>query len=312
MPIARLAAITDEFAADLETALTAMQQLGFAEAELRLIGGKNIVELTDAEITAAREAVERRGMRIVSIASPLLKYVLAGGPEIDPRFHQDVFGASYTFADHGRLTQRAMDAAQALGARIIRVFSFWRTSEPRRCFPAIVDALRPLCDAAAARGLQIGLENEFACNVGTAEEAAALLEMLPHPALGLIWDPANMAVLGGRPFPDGYSRLPVARLLHVHVKDCTVDNFVPTWQRVGTNIDWRGQVAALVGDGYTGSFSLETHWRGEHGDRSASGDASADRLEASRICGQILRDLVVEATAQFPPNRTGAPVLQDR
>ena len=169
-----------------------------------------------------------------------------------------------------------MDAAQALGARIIRVFSFWRTSEPRRCFPAIVDALRPLCDAAAARGLQIGLENEFACNAGTAEEAAAILEMLPHPALGLIWDPANMAVLGGMPFPDGYSHLPVERLLHVHVKDCTVDNFVPTWQRVGTNINWSGQIAALIRDGYTGSFSLETHWRGEHG----------DRLEASRICGR--------------------------
>ena len=302
MAMARLVAITDEFAADLETALNAMQQLGFAGAELRLIGGKNIVELTDAEIAAVREAVERRGMRVVSIASPLLKYVLPGGAEIDQRFRQDVFGAAYTVDDHERLTRRAMDAAQALGARIIRVFSFWRTAEPRRCFPAVVDALRPLCAAAAARGLQIGLENEFACNVGTAEEAAELLEMLPHPALGVIWDPANMAVLGGKPFPDGYSRLPVERLLHVHVKDCTVDNFVPTWQPVGTNIDWRGQIAALIRNGYTGAFSLETHWRGEHG----------DRLEASRICGGILRDLVVEATAQSPSNRTGAPVLQDR
>ena len=297
-----LAAITDEFAADLETALAAMQQLGFAEAELRLIGGKNIVELTDGEIAAARETVERRGMRVVSIASPLLKYVLPGGAEIEQRFQKDVFGASYTFDDHERLTRRALDVAQALGARIIRVFSFWRTSEPRRSFPAIVEALGPLCDAAAARGLQIGLENEFACNAGTAEEAAAVLEMLPHPALGLIWDPANMAVLGGVPFPDGYSQLPVGRLLHVHVKDCTVDNFVPTWQRLGTNIDWRGQVAALLRDGYAGSFSLETHWRGEHG----------DRLEASRICGEILRDLVVDATAQSGSKRNGAPVLQDR
>lgn len=297
-----LAAITDEFAPDLETALTAMQQLGFAEVELRLINGKNIVELTNPEIAAAREAVERRGMRVVSIASPLLKCVLPGGPEIDQRVQQDVFGAAYTFDDHERLTQRAMDAAQALGAPIIRVFSFWRTSEPRRCFPAIVEVLRPLCDAAAARGLRIGLENEFACNVGTAEEAAAFLEMLPHPALGLLWDPANMAVLGGVPFPDGYSHLPVERLFHVHVKDCVVHNFVPTWQPVGTNIDWRRQIAALMRDGYTGSFSLETHWRGEHG----------DRLEASRICGKILRDLVADATDRSHSNRTGAPVLQDR
>jgi L-ribulose-5-phosphate 3-epimerase len=302
MAIARLAAITDEFAADLETSLTAMQQLGFAEAELRLIDGKNVVELTASEIAGAREAVERHGMRVVSLASPLLKYVLPGGLEIDRRVQQDVFGAAYTLDDHERLTRRTLDAAQTLGARVIRVFSFWRTSEPRRCFPAIVDALRPLCDAAAARGLQIGLENEFACNVGTAEEAAALLEMLPHPALGLIWDPANAAVLGGVPFPEGYSKLPLDRLLHVHVKDCTVDNFVPTWQPLGANIDWKGQIAALVRDGYNGSFSLETHWRGEHG----------DRLEASRICGRILRDLVVDATAQSPLNRTGAPVLQDR
>ena len=42
------------------------------------------------------------------------------------------------------------------------------------------------------------------------------------------------------------------------------------------SIDWTGQVAALVRDGYQGAISLETHWRG----------ADGDRLQASIICGR--------------------------
>ena len=52
------------------------------------------------------------------------------------------------------------------------------------------------------------------------------------------------------------------------------------------SVDWRGQLAALVRDGYRGTVSLETHWKGPHG----------DTLEASRLCGARLRDLVASAT----------------
>ena len=161
-----LAAITDEFSPDLERALAGMASVGMTGAELRVIDGRNILELSDTEVEKARRLVEARGMTIVGLASPLLKCVLPDAPPVDARLQQDVFGAPYTYADQPRLTRRAFEIAERAGARIIRVFSYWRTIAPAQTFDRVVSALGRLADGAASRGLVIGLENEAACNVG--------------------------------------------------------------------------------------------------------------------------------------------------
>jgi sugar phosphate isomerase/epimerase len=279
-----IAAITDEFATDdLDVALGAMAEIGMTGAELRVVSDRNIIDLTDDEVALARERVEARGMRVLSIASPLLKCVLPDGPPIDERFQQDVFGSAYTFEDQPRLTRRALEIAEKTGAGIIRVFSYWRTVDPDAVHDRIAQALGDLADQALDRGLIIGLENEHACNVGTGAEAARMLRSVDHPALKLIWDPANAFVLGETPYPAGYAMLPADRIVHVHAKDCVMSGTKPVWGPLGEmSIDWRGQVAALVRDGYRGALSLETHWRGLDG----------DRLQASIICGRNLKELV--------------------
>jgi sugar phosphate isomerase/epimerase len=278
------AAITDEFATeDLDAALRAMREVGMTGAELRVLFGRNAIDLSDDELDAVRTAVERHGMRVLSLASPLLKCVLPDAPPVDARFQQDVFGSAYTFEDQPRLTRRAFEVAQRTGARIIRVFSYWRTVDPDRVFERVASSLRDLADQAASRGIVIGLENEHACNVGTGAEASRMLAAVDHPALGLIWDPANASILGETPYPDGYATLPHNRIIHVHAKDCVVDGHTATWGPLGEmRLDWKGQIGALVRDGYQGAISLETHWRGPDG----------NRLEASTICGRNLRDLV--------------------
>jgi L-ribulose-5-phosphate 3-epimerase len=278
-----IGAITDEFSLDIEVALDAMSKLGMTIVELRLIGNRNIIDLSDEEIRRIREQVEARGMRVLSIASPVLKCVLPDAPPLDERFQQDVFGSAYTIADQPRLAQRAMEIAELTGAKFIRVFSYWRTTAPEQCHDKIITALRGLADKAGARGLIIGLENEHACNVATGAEAGRILDALDHPALKSIWDPANAFMLGERPFPDGYSKLPATRVAHVHAKDCVMDGHTATWGPLGEmDVDWRGQIAALKRDGYAGAISLETHWRGPDG----------DRLNASIVCGANLAELV--------------------
>ena len=101
MPIA---AITDEFSFDLDVALDAMAAVGMTGAELRVIGGRNILDLTDEEVDRAVAAVRARNMEVAAIASPLLKCTLPHGPAIDARLQQDVFGSPYTFEDQPRLT----------------------------------------------------------------------------------------------------------------------------------------------------------------------------------------------------------------
>jgi sugar phosphate isomerase/epimerase len=254
-------------------------------AELRTVNRRNIVDLSDEELARVRELVRAHGLEVVGVASPLLKCVLPGGPEIDGRFQQDVFGSAYGFADQPQIAARAMEVALALGTRMIRVFSYWRTVEPRKCFDAAAEALDALAADAASHGLIIALENEHACNAGTASEAAALLNLVPHPNLRLLWDPANAHIAGERPFPEGYAKLPKDRIIHIHAKDCHLHGHIPEWCEIGEgDIDWRSQLAALKSDGYAGWISLETHWRGPGG----------NKLEASRICAKNLRSLLDE------------------
>jgi sugar phosphate isomerase/epimerase len=246
-----------------------------------MLWGKNVVDLSDEELVRAIEIARRHEMEIVSIASPLLKCVLPDAPPVDERFQQDSFASKHTFADQDRLTARAFEIAGRTGARIIRVFSYWRTVEPEACFDRIVDALRGLADRAAERGVTIGLENEHACNIGTGAETARLLAALDHPNLKVVWDPANALVAGERPM-EGYAKLPAARIVHVHAKDCKVENHKASWLELGAGaIPWKEQIDALRRDGYSGWISLETHWPGPSGDKQAG----------SVICGQNLRTL---------------------
>jgi L-ribulose-5-phosphate 3-epimerase len=279
----RTAAITDEFSPDIEIATRSMAEIGMRGAELRMVFGKNILDLSDEELDRAIAIVRGQGLEIISISSPVLKCVLPDAPEVDSRFQKDMFASKHTFDDQPRLAARAFEIADRTGARIVRVFSYWRTVRPEECFDRIVAALHGLADQAAEHGVTIGIENEHACNVGTAAETARVLAALDHPNLKVVWDPANALVAGENPFPEGYGKLPPARIAHVHAKDCFVQDHTPSWGPLGEcTLDWKGQIAALVRDGYRGWISLETHWPGPGGDKH----------QASMICGRKLQELV--------------------
>jgi sugar phosphate isomerase/epimerase len=276
-------AITDEFSPDIRVAAQAMQDLGLKGAELRVINGRNVMDLSDAELEDALEVVRNAGLRVVSIASPILKCTLPNAPDVDPRFQQDVFASKHTFEDQPRLAQRAFEIAKRSGAKIVRVFSYWRVVDPPAVFERVVDALQELADGAAEHDLIIGLENEGACNIATAQETARVLAAIDHDNLKVVWDPANAYLAGEEPFPRGYDLLDSRRIAHVHAKDCKVEGRKPLWGPLGKqDVDWVGQIAALKEDGYHGYINLETHWPGPDG----------NKLEGSTICGRNLKMLV--------------------
>lgn len=277
------AAITDEFSPDLEAAAAAMSAIGMTGAELRVVFGKNILDLTDEEVDRACRITAAHGLRVISLSSPILKCVLPGGPPVDTRFQHDVFASQHTFEDQPRLARRAFQIAHRTGARIIRVFSYWRTVDPEKCFQPAVEALAELARQAAPEDLIIGLENEHACNISTGADVARVLTAVNHPNLQVVWDPANAYVAGETPYPDGFARIPPARIAHVHAKDCYLVNGSPRWGALGCcALDWKGQIAALLASGYDGFVSLETHWPGPGG----------DKFQASVICGWNLQHLL--------------------
>lgn len=281
-----LAFITDEFCQDFERAVATAVEWGYQAVEVRTAWDKNIVDLEGWQVARLRKIADSAGLRILSIASPVFKCTHPEGGPIDHRFEQDAFHAAHQFADQPRILERSIRVALELGASIVRVFSFWRTTEPQRLFGSIVESLAMAIDKAGPHGVRIGLENEHACNIATAAEAAPVLRVLGDQNLGLVWDPGNSYMAGETPYPDGYSLLPAARILHVHAKDGVRDASGERvlWGPFGEGeVRWKEQLHALARDGYRGAISLETHWGGPDGNKE----------QATRICAVRLKEMVV-------------------
>jgi len=280
-----LAFITDELCQDFQQAVDFAVQLGYQAVEARSVWDRNVVDLDDNQIREMRRIADRAGVRILSVASPVFKCAHPEGGAIDHRFEQDAFHSAHQFSDQPRILDRSLHVALELGAPLVRVFSFWRTTEPPRLFGRIVEALAGTIEQAGKRGLRIGLENEHACNIATAAEAAPVLRALDDPNFGLVWDPGNCYMAGDSPYPEGYALLPVPRILHVHAKDGVLNSTRDRvlWGPFGDGeIDWKGQLAALARDRYAGAISLETHWGGPGGRKD----------EATRICAARLKRMV--------------------
>ena len=283
-----VAIITDEFTQDFEHICETAVQMGIPALELRTAWNKNIVDMSDREIGEIGSLAKAAGLQIVSIASPVYKCTLPDGGDIDHRFEQDAFHAAHSYDDQPRILNRAIEIAGKLEARIIRVFSFWRTTDPAQLTDRIIEALRGAIGAASPKGLIIGLENEHACNLATAAEVAPAIRAIESPHFGLVWDPANAYVAGENPFPAGYDLLPAGRIVHIHAKDGVMpaESDRMKWCALGEGkIDWKGQLSRLVAEGYPGMISLETHWGGPDG----------DKFEGSKICARNLQKLVEEA-----------------
>lgn len=283
-----VAVITDEFTQDFERVCRTAVEMGIPALELRTIWDKNIVDMNDEEVHQVEYLAKELGLKVVSIASPVFKCTLPDGGDIDHRFEQDAFHSAHIYEDQPRILARSLELANVFEAPIVRVFSFWRTVEPAKITSRIIEALQGAIEKAAAAGVKIGLENEHACNIATASESAPVLDAIQHPNFGLVWDPANCYIAGEVPYPDGYGRLAANRILHVHAKDGVLapGSDRMTWGDVGAGeVDWTGQLSAMVRDGYAGMVSLETHWGGPGG----------DKFKGSTICAKSLQRLVAEA-----------------
>jgi sugar phosphate isomerase/epimerase len=128
-------------------------------------------------------------------------------------------------------------------------------------------------EKAASSGIILAMETEEGYWADTGERTRRVVEQVHHPALRVNWDPGNVFCAGERPFPTGYAALR-GLIHHVHFKDARHlpdggAEFVAQGE-----IDWQGQVKALIQDGYDGYISIETHLR----PKIAEAKAAFDRL----------------------------------
>jgi L-ribulose-5-phosphate 3-epimerase len=282
----KLGIITDEVTQDFERALDFLGQYSLTYCELRALWDKNIVNLSPAELARAKRMIQKRSLRVSAIASPVFKYNLPEMPAREER--RDTFHANFTDRDTEDLLSKVFELARFLGTKQIRIFSYWRVDNPGEAYPYVRARLLEAVARAARQGMTLLLENEPTCNIGTGKELGRIIRDLNSPHLRGLWDPANAAVLGEIPYPDGYREVR-GLISHMHFKDVTRDSHTGklSWAPVGAGeVDYRGQIRALREDNYQGTMSLETHYV----------RADGNKLESTRESLEGLLKLLNEST----------------
>ncbi|MDP9410605.1 MAG: sugar phosphate isomerase/epimerase [Actinomycetota bacterium] len=274
----RLSVITDEISQDLDRALGVCADLGIRTVELRAVGGTNIVSHDLGSLQRIKSTLADGDFDVCAISSPFLKCHLYDGGAPQGAMHS---ATPASREEQWGILESSLRVARLLGAPVVRAFSFWRAEKPEEVREEVADVLSEAARRAESAGLVLGLENEHTCNIGTGIEAGRVLGRIASPSLGVIWDPGNEAMLGSRPFPDGYGHIR-GRIAHVHLKDVDVEG---NWVRVGAGvIDYPGQLRALAEDGYAGVLSLETHYEVAEGGLEGATRESVAALR--ELCGR--------------------------
>jgi len=276
----KLGVITDEVDADLNRVLGSFvpkYRLHWAEIrDLKLDGRSRYVykTATPDQLRQIKRQLDDAGVKLSVLDTGVYKITLPGTTPVGQN-EADLNPVRGEYARQLDDLKRAADAAHALGTDRLRIFTFKRVADPAAIFDRIVDDLDKAIAVAKQQNVTLLVENEFDCNIGTGLETARLFKTIPDRRLMHNWDPGNCFEAGEEPFPKAWNEIDHSRIGHMHLKDA-VDH---TWRPIGGGkIDFIGQFQALKKMNYSGTMSLETHYRNPQKDTYTSSVESMDGL----------------------------------
>ncbi|MBM4401227.1 MAG: TIM barrel protein, partial [Crenarchaeota archaeon] len=239
--------------------------------ELRQGWDKNIKDFTDADLRRVKRIAQSAGLEVVCVSPPLFKC------KIDDE---------QAIKEHLRFLRRIAEIAKFFDTELVRGFTFWSKGTVNQYWDIILEKMNEALDICRSEGVIFALENEHATFTGTGREASELAKTVDSQSFSLLWDPGNAFCAGEKPYPDGYLCVR-DRVVHVHIKDAVLDPAMAKNRFVAVGkgeIDYRGQLKALVEDGYSGCVSIETHYK-------VSGDGEKSTRETCQGIVEILREL---------------------
>ncbi len=276
----KLGIITDEANPDLERVLkTFYPKYGLRWAELRNVklAGKTRYLYKDATMPQLREVkkqLDDANVKVSVLDTGVYKITLPGTKPIEASAN-DLNPAQGEYNRQLEDLRRAADAAHILGTDRLRIFTFKRVADPGLIFNRICDDLQQAVRVAKQQGAKLLVENEFDCNVATGSETAQLFKTITDRTLMHNWDPGNCFEAGEQPFPKAWDQLDHSRISHIHLKDAQGKAWKPIG---GGEIDFVGQFKALKAMRYSGTLSLETHYKNAQNDPYESSVESMDGL----------------------------------
>ena len=236
MEYSKISGFSDEIDKSIIKQFEALNKLGIKYFEPRGIDGKNISTLTDDEVKSLKEDMQKYGISVSSIGSPIGKIYLS-----------DDFDA------HFETFKRVVKIAKELGAKYIRMFSFFHSYDERS---EVMARLKTMIGYAKENDVILLHENEKEIYGDTVERCKDLMDTLYCDNFKAVFDPANF-VQCGQDTKKAYEELK-PYIEYMHIKDAVAQDgrVVPSGYGDG-NLEYI--LTDLLKNGYNGYLSLEPH-----------------------------------------------------
>ena len=197
-----MSAFADEYCDSFEGQVKAMKDYGIGYIEVRFVDKKNISTLTDEEVDAAKAILDRYGVKISSIGSPLGKINL-----------------NDDFDEHLALAERVFKIAKKLDTNLVRIFSFYLPEGKTReeCRAVVIERLEKMLSLADEYDITLCHENEAKIYGESPEMCFDLLSYFGG-RLKAVFDMGNFVLDDYKPYPYAYELL-LPYIEYFHIKD---------------------------------------------------------------------------------------------
>jgi sugar phosphate isomerase/epimerase len=292
---------------DLEAAAKAAHQSGLDGVDLDRVWEQPIERLANDKnfYGPVQYVTKKTSVKIFCLATSLFRSWLDSDAAIESQL---------------KTLESAFKLAEVLNCNIVRCFAFIRSGDKKEHWPRIITCFQAAAAIATRHGGILAVQNDAETYLGTGREIGRLLDEVNNQNLQACWDPCASVFDIEQPeipYSDGYHALQ-GRIAHVMVRDIDTHKHhggMLTDVELGEGIiDYRGQMQALVEDGYTGAISFSGLWRpgmmwhGEidEGDFTEAGTINAMHINLyniETILNPALNRLPMDAEAFSPKGK---------
>jgi len=245
---------SDEINEMIDVQFAHIKSLGIEYFEPRGIDGKNIADLTDEDVTKLKEKMDKEGIKVSSIGSPIGKIKITD-----------------EFQPHLDKLARVIEIAKKLETRCIRVFSYYidKGDDLEKWHDEVIFRMKKMAELAEKEGVILLHENEKDIWGELPEQCDRIIREVNSPALRAVFDPANFIQAGATPYPNAYNIMK-EHIEYMHIKDALENgHVVPAGFGIG---GIESILADLKSSGWTGFLSLEPHLGAFKGLEALEGD----------------------------------------
>lgn len=256
----------DEIDPMIDHQIPVLKDLGIRYIELRGVDGTNISMLSEEETIQLKHRLDRAGIKVSAIGSPLGKISIKDD-----------------FTDHLALFDHVVKQAQILETSYIRLFSFYDAAEEDRS--EVLRRMQLFIDH-TPDGIILLHENEKGIYGNTARRCLDLLSTLNSPKLLATYDPANF-IQEHQETQEAFDML-APFIAYMHIKDAVMEDghVVPPGQG---DAHFKELIEKLRQINYHGFLSLEPHLADFAGYQALEQEADASEKADASHGGRMFR-----------------------